>query len=132
MAESKVVIKINYDRDKHTKTVADTKMVTVWHFRRILAALSILVILIFLLIYWLSSKNVQNTGGPEQTLPAESVQRPDEDQTSLRNSEPDNSQKSLIPARKDLKPDATHAGLAESNVKPTPAIIFDKKVIRHL
>ncbi len=52
MADNRVVIKINYDKDKHRKEVIDPKMVTVWHTGRILAAVSILALAVITLLFW--------------------------------------------------------------------------------
>lgn len=49
MAENRVVIKINYDKDKHRKAIIDPKMVTVWHTKRILVAVAILLGIIVLI-----------------------------------------------------------------------------------
>lgn len=53
MAENRVVIKINYDAEKR-KEVIDPKLVTVWHTKRILVALS-LVLMTIGLLFWVVS-----------------------------------------------------------------------------
>lgn len=118
MAENRVVIKINYDKDKHRKALIDPKMVTVWHTRRILAAIAILVLMLMLMVLWFSAEDTANNiqqageqGRAESSAPIQTsgVIKPDV------NDSPVNSE--------DL---TRQSGI----VKRPAAIIFDKRVIR--
>jgi hypothetical protein len=66
MADNRVVIKINYDTDKR-KQVLDPKIVTVWHTKRILAAVALLG-LIIVLLFWLLSTDSQDTDVKSQPM----------------------------------------------------------------
>ncbi|PPD35682.1 MAG: hypothetical protein CTY19_01130 [Methylomonas sp.] len=57
MADNRVVIKINYDKDKQRKELIDPKMVTVWHVRRIYSAVAILLLLVALFVLWIYPEN---------------------------------------------------------------------------
>lgn len=66
MADNRMVIKINYDKD-HRKEVIDPKIVTVWHRERILAALSVAVLLIVVFV-WLLSDDGQKGDGVSSSI----------------------------------------------------------------
>jgi len=112
MADNRVVIKINYDTDKR-KEVLDPRLVTVWHTRRILAALLALV-LIIMLSFWLLSGD-----GQETEVQSESVSKPE--MSGENNQEIQSSAVSVQTASSAIKKLVLDKG---------SAIIFDKLVIR--
>ena len=131
MADNKVVIKINYDKDKHRKQLIDPKMVTVWHTGRILSALIILLLLAFA-IYGLFSGNNNNKGvtQPKQNVaspvavsprPVADI-KPDIIQTAPQQLK-DTQQTSIVNRSK-------ISNKQVSDVKRPAAIILDKRVIR--
>ena len=67
MAKSKVVIKINYDQEKQRNQATQPQMVTVWHYQRIAAFFSVLILLTLCLVYWF------NFSAPEPDSPPPSV-----------------------------------------------------------
>lgn len=62
MVDNKVVIRINYDRDKNQKKTIDPKMVTVWHKGRIFFALLLMSSLIFVLLILLTDNSSEQAG----------------------------------------------------------------------
>lgn len=120
MADNRVVIKINYDKNKQRKELIDPKMVTVWHMQRIYSVCAILVV-ITLLGLWFFSDN--NDSQVENSIPA-------------KNSNPEiAAHVSQLTATEpvSVKSDAPQA---ESDARKVPlvkrpaAIIYDKQVIR--
>lgn len=120
MAESKVVIRINYDKDKQDKPSGGPKTVTVWHLRRIAAAIAVLVLLIGLLVFLLGSDKNGDSG-----------------QAAAPSSTPLAAESSVTPAG-EASPGAIESAKQAGGkydtaiIKPKAlgAIIFDKKVIR--
>lgn len=115
MAENRVVIKINYDKNKHRKALIDPKMVTVWHTQRILAAIAILVLVVITIVFWLSTEDTADNIQQAAEIVDSSVPMP-------------------VAA---IKPDLNIPAVTESaSAKPSPiskrpaAIILDKRVIR--
>ncbi|MCK9605005.1 MAG: DUF2914 domain-containing protein [Methylomonas sp.] len=121
MADNRVVIKINYDKDKQRKALIDPKMVTVWHTGRILLAVFILLILMIGVIYMFSGNDADENkrqtdeiiNSPEVTLP-----------------ETPKIVKQELP--KAVAPIPVHESDTKNVavVKRPPAIIYDKRVIR--
>ena len=73
MVDNKVVIRINYDKDKYRKEVIDPKMVTVWHKGRIFFALLLMSSLIVALLMLFGGNSVEESGGQSPLLGIESV-----------------------------------------------------------
>lgn len=132
MSENKVVIKINYDKDRNRKVMAEPKMVTVWHTQRILAALAILALTVIILIIGLSGDDTGETIAPQQATQVEGVtasngddaliKRPDVAVNTNRTpGDRESDSTKQVPAK---NPQANNTG------KRPAAIIFDKKVIR--
>lgn len=119
MADNRVRIKINYDKDKQRKAIIDPKMVTVWHTGRIFSAVLILLIVISGTIYLFSGKDA----GENKTQTSEIIPSPEVSPAQ-------------VPAI--VKPELpkAEAPLESSNtknaviVKRPAAIIYDRKVIR--
>ena len=115
MAENRVVIKINYDKDKHRKELIDPKMVTVWHTKRILVAAVILLLLIILIFSWFSVDETsrQNQSAPEVSPnPAEAIPQ------------------SVTTERSAIKPLSGGQDTQATQGSRPPAIILDKRVVR--
>ncbi len=119
MSENKVVIKINYDKAQARKSVVTPKMVTVWHTRRILIAVGVL-LLSCLIILFLSM-----AGNNESNKTESSVVDNGANITNTQVSEPGTSIVNPIsPAVIDTRQNAI--------VKRPEAIILDKHVVRAL
>lgn len=119
MSENKVVIKINYDKAQARKSVVTPKMVTVWHTRRILIAVGVL-LLSCLIILFLSM-----AGNNESNKTESSVVDNGANITNTQVSEPGTSIVNPIsPAVIDARENAI--------VKRPEAIILDKHVVRAL
>lgn len=54
MTENKVVIKINYDKPRAGQTESRPRIVTEWHIGRIIAAITLILIILALLVYFLT------------------------------------------------------------------------------
>jgi len=121
MADNRVVIKINYDNDKHRKALIDPKMVTVWHTRRILTVLGLLLLVIFGIFFWLThdESELETSETPVAETPSQSVPTPPA--TSTQAEKPEN--KPLLPR------DQSNTNKI-AFVKRPQAIIFDRRVIR--
>jgi hypothetical protein len=119
MSENKVVIKINYDKAQARKSVVTPKMVTVWHTRRILVAVGLL-LLSCLIILFLSM-----AGNNESNKTESSVVDNGANITNTQVSEPGTSIVNPIsPTVIDTRQNAI--------VKRPEAIILDKHVVRAL
>ncbi len=123
MADNRVVIKINYDKDKQRKELIDPKIVTVWHTRRILSVVGILLSLVVLFVLWISSGN------------DDSIMQ-DSTQVTKDNTET-NAQvfNQLNPEPIQVKSAVSHSEIDTKKaefVKRPAAIIYDRKVIRAL
>lgn len=120
MADNRVVIKINYDKDKQRKALIDPKMVTVWHTGRILTAVFILVLLILMLFYLFATENAdRNTGRSNEiniAVEPASPETPDDAKTELPKAMP--------------APSAPAGNIKGAGMAKPPAIIFDRRVIR--
>lgn len=119
MSENKVVIKINYDKAQAKKSVVTPKMVTVWHTRRILVAVGIL-LLSCLIILFLSM-----AGNNESNKTESSVVDNGENITNTQVSEPG------TPIVNPISPPVIDAR-ENAIVKRPEAIILDKHVVRAL
>ena len=121
MADNRVRIKINYDKDKQRKALIDPKMVTVWHTGRILSAVLILLTVITGAIYLFSGKSAdENKLQSNEIINATEVtppQAPAIVSPELPKAEP--------PAPVQIS-DTKNAEI----VKRPPAIIYDRRVIR--
>lgn len=124
MAENRVSIKINFDKDRHRKELIDPKMVTVWHTGRILTALGILTLLISSIIFWLTDNNTADTPPPAAIIkPSENPPLVPIANNATDSAKPIDIAKPQPPAPKPKsKPTVT--------TQRPPAIIYDRKVIR--
>lgn len=124
MADNRVVIRINYDKDQQRKAVIDPKMITVWHTRRILITAAILVLTLIPLFVWLfgksqGDKNVEQasmepaSGKAEAVIQSNTVSQDNQGSISAK---PPKDQEYINEESKPV-------------LRPT-AIIFDKRVIR--
>ena len=127
MAESKVVIKINYDKEKGRQAITEPKVVTVWHVRRILTALVILALIVIMLIFWLGGDETRNTtDSRDQARSVEThtgvapIKEPD---VAVQPEIIDHASETVKKGVKKIEPVSAKAN------RPA-AIIFDKKVIR--
>jgi len=123
MADNRVIIKINYDKDKYRKALIDPKMVTVWHTGRILAAVLIFFILIAFAVYLIEF------AGSDQPAP-----QPFPGETAIEDSQSSHSLKVVSnPSSPDktvgVRDETSDNALSEKVSKPD-AIIFDRRVIR--
>ena len=122
MADNRVVIKINYDKDQRRKEVIDPRMVTIWHKGRVLVALSILALLVIILILlWPIGDEANNkvVTRPEGLALENNPTKPSEVQT------PEESQNISIPSGRPIELNKPRL----SPAKPA-AVILDKRVIR--
>ncbi len=127
MAENKVVIKINYDKDKVRKP-AEPKMVTVWHTRRILVAVAILVLLVGMPIFWFGGDS--DSDKLEQTETAKKEQSLNNDgAVSQESGVAVSADQPLKPAVENVKQSAKNSVAIEKANHPA-AIIYTKKVVR--
>ena len=118
MADNRVVIKINYDKDRKRKELIDPKMVTVWHTGRIFSTIAILVFLISLIVFWLSGEETEENKPTVQEVVSSPAPVPVVE---------------IPPPISENKPVSTKAVIAENRVKVSkrpPAIIFNRRVIR--
>lgn len=128
MAENKVVIKINYDKDKNRQAIAEPKMVTVWHTRRILAALAILALLISLPFFWLIGNDIPAENQVSQVESSETAKSADTQWVALDKAEARVDSKSVAV---NIKSRGKENPVAENSLGKRPAaIIFDRKVVR--
>ncbi len=120
MADNRVVIKINYDKDRRRKELIDPKMVTVWHKERILGAIVIIVLLIGVVFYWNSTE--QTSQHMQAALENDTQSKPID-----------------TVAKHEAIPAPIISGMSPESVEPVnqiksaerpPAIIYDKRVIR--
>lgn len=120
MADNRVVIKINYDKDKQRKALIDPKMVTVWHTGRILSAVFILLVLILGAIYMFSGKDAdENPAQANESITPAGVTPP---QTpAILEAE--------LPKPPPVPGDVSNTGNVEV-VKRPHAIIYDRRVVR--
>lgn len=117
MTDNKVVIKINYDKNRQRKALIDPKMVTVWHTERILGAIAVLIIVIALLVFGLS--------GNDENPPAKALEPVAE--TVLNPAQTNASTEPVFNSVQTHEQDLTKPS---SIVKRPAAIILNKRVIR--
>ncbi|MCQ8102806.1 DUF2914 domain-containing protein [Methylomonas sp. SURF-2] len=119
MADNRVVIKINYDKDKQRKAIIDPKIVTVWHTGRIFSAIFILLLLLAGIVYIFSGNETEENPAPAddniKSAEITSLQAP-----AILEAEP---------AKTPLLPPNSNTRNAEL-VKRPAAIIYDRRVIR--
>ena len=122
MSESKMVIRINFEKDKHFNTDLEPKTVTAWHIPRILTALSVLILLITLAVFSLDRSSPVNVERQAGNVKAEGQPEMNAGNNPTGNAafQPDSSKNPGLP----------QTGQDKENVKRPPAIIFDKKVLR--
>jgi len=123
MADNRVIIKINYDKDKYRKALIDPKMVTVWHTGRILAAVLTFFILIAFAVYWVKFAG-SDRPAPEPLPP----------ETAIGDSQISDSVKTegspALPEKPVGIKAATNGNTLSEKVFKPGAIIFDRRVIR--
>lgn len=117
MAKSTVVIKVSYDKTAQLAKIKAPEVVTVWHVRRILLALTIPIMLVWLLLRSTKTEDVE--------LPAA------EAKPVVAAVEP-----MIVNVSNQVKPSQPEPKPLESIVKPVnnqpkpTAVIFDKRVLR--
>ncbi len=119
MSDNKVIIRINYDKDKQRKALIDPKMVTEWHTGRIAAVLIILSLILGLIFTWLLSGDDRDNLTPAVEAPASGEQLPSAPGSGAPESKPSDPLNPPVSAKKPSVNPIRH-----------PAIIFDKRVIR--
>lgn len=117
MAKSTVVIKVSYDKTAQLAKAKPPEMVTVWHVRRILLALTIPILLVWLLFKSTKTDDVE-VSQVESTPVVAAV----EPMVANLSNEVKLSQPALKPLETVVKP-------VNNLPKPT-AVIFDKRVLR--
>ncbi|MGR8931318.1 MAG: DUF2914 domain-containing protein [Gammaproteobacteria bacterium] len=135
MANNRVIIKINYDKDKRRKQLIDPKMVTVWHTRRILGAISILVLLVILVTFGLSNDNPEEKKPPapakiETVSPKVLSEAPIETNITPKAIAEQQNKITPLPQKSNIAETSEAADSKATKLTKPPAIIFDKKVIR--
>jgi len=118
MAKSKVVIKVSYDKTAQLAKLKAPEMVTVWHVRRILLALTIMILLVWLLFKPSKTDEVAVLQAEE----AKAVITAVEPVVATVN-------KPINPSQPVLKPLESVIKSVNNLPKPT-AVIFDKRVLR--
>ncbi|MDD1620474.1 MAG: DUF2914 domain-containing protein [Methylococcaceae bacterium] len=129
MAENKVVIKINYDKDK-IRRPAEPKMVTVWHTRRILAAIAILTLLVGIPIFWFGGDDGQDLDKLEQTETAKNEQPLNNGEAVIQGSDGAVSADQPVRLAPENAKQSVKNGMAIDGTKRPVAIIYTKKVVR--
>jgi hypothetical protein len=119
MAQSTVVIRVSYDKTAQLAKVKAPEMVTVWHVRRILLALTIPILLVWLLFKSTKTDDVELVQ-PEIIEPVI---------TAPVAVEPVISQSKSKPAVIEAKPVVFEIKPVNNQPKPT-AVIFDRRVLR--
>lgn len=119
MAKSTVVIKVSYDKTAQLAKIKTPEVVTVWHVRRILLALTIPILLVWLLFKSTKTDDVE-IAQPELIEPVII------DQTPVA---PSISESKTKPPVAEAKPVAAELKPVNNLPKPT-AVIFDKRVLR--
>lgn len=120
MADNKVVIKINYDRDKAIKAHIQHRTITVWHTQRIITVIALFLLLCAALFFVFSNENVEE----------------DKPQTNMVVNAPAISEPQ-IPVNNTPVVNTTQT-ITESNTKQIPvvkrpdAVILDRHVVRAL
>lgn len=129
MAENKVVIKINYDKDKIRRPV-EPKVVTVWHTRRILAAAAILTLLVVMPIFWFSGDDGGDSDKVEQIETVKKEQPLNNGDPVIQQSEVAvKANQTVKQAAEKITQNPNKNGVAEVPKRPA-AIIYTKKVVR--
>lgn len=119
MAKGTVVIKVSYDKTAQLAKVKTPEVVTVWHVRRILLALTIPILLVWLLFKSIQTDDVE-IAQPEVVAPINI------DQTLVA---PAISESKPKPPITEVKPVVAELKPVNNLPKPT-AVIFDKQVLR--
>lgn len=125
MADNKVIIKINYDKDKHRKQLIDPKMVTVWHSGRIVSVLIVLLLLAFAIYTLFSDEN----NNEDVIQPKEAISSP----VVVPPRSVEDIKSEIVQAAQQTTPVVNQLDTSSktvSDVKRPAAIIFDKRVIR--
>jgi len=127
MSDNKVVIKINYDKNRPAKPKTQPQMVTVWHTRRILVAAITLVLIIAVLYSWLSDNDQTSDTQIEPALKVPATEKSDVD--SVESQAPAVLNKTAPATLPVLENHQESIKKAEMTKKPA-AIIFNRSVIR--
>lgn len=131
MAENKVVIKINYDKDKIRRPIGEPKVITVWHTRRILGAVVILMLLVVLPIFWFSGDDTQSPDKVEKTEYAEKEKPLNSDEPLIKEADVAvNVSQPVSPTSESVKQSVKKNDSAKGDSKRPLAIIYNKRVIR--
>ena len=133
---NRVVVRINYDKDRRRKELIDPKMVTVWHKGRIFSAIAILLLLIGFLFFLFSGEEAKENKplslkNDEQSKSIESVQKEEISVPKLENNKVSPEPlPSISPVKTSLSVKPKKSSSATVSSKRPPAIIFDSRVIR--
>ena len=119
MAQSTVVIKVSYDKTAQLAKVKTPEVVTVWHVRRILLALTIPILLVWLLFKSTQTADVEIA---QPTLIEPLVTAPVAVVPVISESKPKPPVAEAKPVAAELKP--------VNNLPKPMAVIFDKQVLR--
>ncbi len=131
MAENKVVIKINYDKHKNRRPITEPEMITVWHTRRILVAVLILMLLVFIPIFWFSGDDTQNSDKIVQTEYAVKEQALTSNDSVIKETDAAiNNGKPVTSMTADVKQRVQKSESLKGSSKRPPAIIYNRSVIR--
>lgn len=118
MAKSTVVIKVSYDKTAQLAKLKAPEMVTVWHVRRILLALTIPILLVWL---WFKPSKTDDVGALQSEEAKAVITAVEPAVASVNNP--------INPSQPVLKP--LEAVIKSVNNLPKPtAVIFDKRVLR--
>lgn len=128
MSDNRVVIKINYDKNKQAQLNAAPQMVTVWHKGRLLTALASVFLVVALLIFWLLPSNDANEAAVVAEISTPLSEASPSDQSGQPPSLPvaGNHKNPLVKEQENKSP---YEKGVNHNQKPM-AIIFSRKVIR--
>ena len=133
MSESKVVIRINVDKEQRAKTEAEPKTVTVWHVPRILAAITVLLVFFATLGYFLIGNNQPDTTELVQKGVEEKPQannQSTETNTPVNRVVDINQAKPVQHSDESIKADLKQTQVVRNGSNGLSAVIFDKRVLR--
>jgi hypothetical protein len=129
MAESRVVIKINYDKEQQFNTAP--KNVTVWHYGRISVALAVLLIpIIIMLLFWPTGSEVEQVIKSSPIAQIDSLQSGEAKSTAINSRSDITNTKTDEVQQKAIQRTNTKIEPYNQKLRSTTAIILDKKVIR--
>lgn len=128
----RVVIRLNYDKDKKRKQLIDPRMVTVWHKGRITGAIVILALLIGSMVFLISGEETKENKplSLESVKQVQPIAAAQNDEISVPKAETNSVQSDPINTRSSVMPNPKREASSSGDAKQPPAIIFDRRVIR--